>query len=158
MAFNSQSLAKTQEYLERMQTRMAKVRQHAETSMGQAIQSAEVTGTAFAFSYANQRWGGEAGEIKVLGLPIDLGIGFALTGLALMGGLGKYTEHGVNIGSGALASYAVRSGAQLGLQAASDGPAPASFRQPAARMGGAPVNVGWDGHPYVAATVEERTR
>ena len=57
MAFSTQSLAKAQEHLERMQTRMAKVRQHAEASMGQAIQSVEVGGTAFAFGYPNPRWG-----------------------------------------------------------------------------------------------------
>jgi hypothetical protein len=34
----------------------------------------------------------------------------------MFGGLGKYAEHGVNVGSGALAAYAYRSGFQLGTE------------------------------------------
>jgi hypothetical protein len=166
MAFNTQSLAKMQDHLERMQGRMAKVREHAEASVGLAIQATEVGGTAFAFGYANGRWG-EDGELKVLGLPVDLGVGFALTGLSLLGGLGKYAEHGNNVGSGAIAAFAYRSGMQMGAQAAeaSSGATPerTSMRMgappfTAARMGGTPanqVNVGWEDRPYVAATVVE---
>jgi hypothetical protein len=167
MGFNTQSLSKMQEHLERAQARMAKVREHAEASVGQAIQTTEVGGTAFAFGYANARWG-ENGELKVLGLPVDLGVGFALTGLSLMGGLGKYAEHGNNIGSGAIAAFAYRSGMQMGAQAADAANGGAAERTSmrmgappvnAARMGGMPVNqvnVGWEDRPYVAAVVEEK--
>jgi hypothetical protein len=151
MAFTSHSLAKAREYADRMSNKMAKLREHAEEAIGNGIQVTEVGGTAFAFGYANGRWG-EDGEVKVLGLPVDLGVGFALTGIAMFGGLGKYGEHGVNIGSGALAAYAYRSGYQLGADAGADDhkPAGAQKRKPVVQpgrpqMNGPAVNVGWDG-------------
>lgn len=151
MAFTTASLAKAREYAERMQGKMAKLREHAEEAIGNGIQVSEVGGAAFAFGYANGRWG-EDGELKVLGVPADLGVGFALTGIAMFGGLGKYAEHGVNLGSGALASYAYRSGLELG-QAAAQAESPTQPRQvrpgPVRAHMGAPgvphVNVGWDG-------------
>ena len=147
MAFTSQSLAKAHEYAERMSTKMSKLREHAEVAVGNGIQVTEVGGTAFAFGYANGRWG-EDGEIKFLGVPADLGVGFALTGIAMFGGLGKYGEHGVNIGSGALAAYAYRAGFQLGNDASSgDAVKTAAVRRGGAARGhmhAAPVSVGWD--------------
>src|ERR1700689_4440354 len=128
MAFTSQSLSKAREYAERMQKRMATIRETAEKAVGDGIEVPEVGGAAFAFGYANGRWG-EDGEMKMLGVPVDLGVGFALTGVAMFGGLGKYGEHGVNIGSGALAAYAYRSGYQLGQSAANDDAKPASARK-----------------------------
>jgi hypothetical protein len=158
MAFTSQSLAKAREYAERMQGKMAKLREHAEEAIGNGIQVTEVGGAAFAFGYANGRWG-ENGEIKALGVPVDLGVGFALTGIAMFGGLGKYAEHGVNVGSGALAAYGYRSGFQLGQDAASNTAPNASARKltgvqtARARMASPPVNVGWDGQTF---TVHEQ--
>lgn len=147
MAFTSQSLAKAREYAERMSTKMAKLREHAEEAIGNGIQVTEVGGTAFAFGYANGRWG-EDGELKVVGVPVDLGVGFALTGIAMFGGLGKYGEHGVNIGSGALAAYAYRAGHQLGADAASEDDKPAAKKTRGAtqqaRFNGPAVNVGWE--------------
>jgi hypothetical protein len=153
MAFTSQSLAKAREYAERMSSKMAKLREHAEEAIGNGIQVTEVGGTAFAFGYANGRWG-EDGEIKMLGVPVDLGVGFALTGIAMFGGLGKYAEHGVNIGSGALAAYGYRAGFQLGQDAATDSAKPAAAKrtsapkQPTRSMNGPSVSVGWDGQTY----------
>ena len=40
----------------------------------------------------------------LFGLPVDLGVGIALTGVSMFGGFGKYAEHGVNVGAGAIAS------------------------------------------------------
>jgi hypothetical protein len=159
MAFTSQSLAKAREYAERMQGKMARLREHAEDAIGNGIQVTEVGGTAFAFGYANGRWG-EDGEIKVLGVPVDLGVGFALTGIAMFGGLGKYGEHGVNIGSGALAAYAYRSGYQLGNDASDTTTQHPPARRLAAparapRMAAPTVNVGWDGQTY---TVHEHAQ
>jgi hypothetical protein len=87
--------------------------------------------------------------MKMLGVPVDLGVGFALTGVAMFGGLGKYGEHGVNIGSGALAAYAYRSGYQLGQDAAGDDAKPGATRKrgaqaTAARLNTPPVSTGWD--------------
>lgn len=152
MAFTSQSIAKARDYAERMSNKMSKLREHAEEAIGNGLQVAEVGAAAGALGYANGKWGGEDGELKVLGVPADLGVGFALTGVALFGGLGKYAEHGVNIGSGALAAYAYRTGFQLGASAAQNDNQPVSAARrmgaPArahARMPAPAVSVGWDG-------------
>ncbi len=153
MAFTSQSIAKARDYAERMGNKMAKIREHAEEAIGNGLQVAEVGGAAAAFGYANGKWGGDDGELKVLGVPADLGVGFALTGIAMFGGLGKYAEHGVNVGSGALAAYAYRTGFQLGATAAANDTQPvasarrmgAPSRTPVARMPAPQVSVGWDG-------------
>ena len=69
----------------------------------------------------------------------------------LFGELGKYGEHGVNIGSGALAAYAYRSGYQLGQGAAYEDAKPAATRKrgaqatPARIASPASVSTGWDG-------------
>jgi len=118
MSFNTMSIAKARSYVERAQEKMAKIREHAEEAIGQGIQIAEVSGTAFGFGYANARWGGPKGQVEVLGLPADLGAAVALHGVAFMGGLGKYAEHGHNMGTGALASYSYRMGTHFGADAA----------------------------------------
>ena len=156
MAFTSQSLSKAREYADRMQKRMASIRQTAEKAVGDGIEVTEVGGAAFAFGYANGRWG-EDGEMKMLGIPVDLGVGFALTGIAMFGGLGEYREHGVNIGSGALAAYGYRSGFQLGADAASNTPRAARVNAPPvrARMNQPAVSVGWDGQGQTFAVQEQ---
>jgi hypothetical protein len=118
MAFHM-SVAEAREALSRARNAMAKVREQAEEAIGHGIEVAEVGGAAFGFGYANGRWG-EDGEVKILGLPLDLGAGIALTGVAMLGGLGLYTEHGINVGAGAIAAYAYRTGYQLGQSGASD--------------------------------------
>lgn len=116
MAFDIRSIAKAREYAEAAKKKMAKVREHAEEAIGYGIQAVEVSGTSFAMGYANARWGKE-GELKIAGLPVDLGAAVALHGVAFMGGLGKYSEHGHNVADGAMAAYSYRMGAQLGVAA-----------------------------------------
>src|SRR5215471_7564545 len=113
MAFNM-TLSEAKEALERARNAMARVREKAEGAIGQGIEVAEVGGTAFGFGYANAKWGGDDGELKMFGIPVDLGVGIAMTGVAMFGGFGRYGEHGVNVGAGAIASYAYRTGYQLG--------------------------------------------
>jgi hypothetical protein len=113
MAF-SMSLTEAKEALSRAKNSMAKVREKAEEAIGHGIEVAEVGGTAFGFGYANAKWGDETGELKAFGIPVDLGAGIALTGVAMFGGFGRYAEHGVNVGAGAIAAYSYRTGYQLG--------------------------------------------
>lgn len=126
MSFNTMSIAKARAYVERAREKMAKIREHAEEAIGQGIQIAEVSGTAFGFGYANARWGGEKGQVEILGLPADLGVAVALHGVAFMGGLGRYAEHGHNVGTGALASYSYRMGTHFGAEAGKLAPKKAS--------------------------------
>jgi hypothetical protein len=138
MAFHM-TLGEAKEALTRAKSAMGRVREKAEEAIGSGIEVAEVGGTAFGFGYANGRWGGDGGEVKVFGVPVDLGVGIALTGVSMFGGFGKYGEHGINVGAGAIASYAYRSGHQLGSDAAQSSDSTnssttrASFAAPAAR-------------------------
>jgi hypothetical protein len=150
MAFNKMSIAKAREYVERAKEKMARIREHAEEAIGQGIQVAEVSGTAFAFGYANARWGGEKGQVEVLGLPADLGAAVALHGVAFMGGLGRYSEHGHNVGTGALASYAYRMGTHFGAEASRHGPARPTAAPVAFSPNGAPAAGAFSGAPQHA--------
>lgn len=115
------SLGEAREALTRAKHSMARVREKAEVAIGQGIEVAEVGATAFGFGYANGRWGGDDGEMKMFGLPVDLGVGIAMSGLAMFGGFGKYGEHGVNVGAGAIAAYSYRTGYQLGAESSAHG-------------------------------------
>jgi hypothetical protein len=102
----------------------------------------------------------------MFGLPVDLGVGIALTGVAMFGGFGKYGEHGVNVGAGAIASYAYRSGHQLGSDAAQDSSSnhqtkPATFARPNAARGAMPAasttTAGeWDSHGQTYTVYEHQ--
>jgi hypothetical protein len=120
MAFDTRSLTKAKEYVERVQQRMARMREKSEEVIGEGIAAAEVAGTAFGLGYANARFG-ERGSLQMFGVPVDLGVAVAMHGLAFAGGLGKYAEHGHNIGTGALACYAYRTGAELGSASRAQG-------------------------------------
>lgn len=117
MAITKQSLTKARAFVERAQKRMATIREQSEQAIEDVVTVVEVGGSALACSYVHHAWG-ENDELKIVGVPIDIGAGLTLAGLALFGGLGKYREHGVNLGAGAIASYAYRVGAELGKQAA----------------------------------------
>jgi hypothetical protein len=117
-----------QNKLESAQKTMAKIREKAEGAIQTGIQIAEVSGTSFAFGYANGRWG-ENGELTIGGVPVDLGAAVALHGVAFLGGLGKYAEHGHNMGTGALAACAYRTGAQMGAENANKPPRAAGDHQ-----------------------------
>jgi hypothetical protein len=166
MAFQM-TLSEAKEALTRAKSAMGRVREKAEEAIGSGIEVAEVGGTAFGFGYANGRWGGDEGEVKVFGLPVDLGVGIAMTGVAMFGGFGKYGEHGVNVGAGAIASYAYRAGHQLGSDAAQDSSSTnhqtskASFARPAAARGAMPsastTTAGeWDSHGQTYTVYEHQ--
>lgn len=115
--------------LQNAQGRLASVKEKAIETAGHALQAAEVGGTAFGMAYSNERFGN--GELKIMGIPADLGAGVLLHGVALLGGLGKYGEHGHNVADGLIASFAVRKGAAMGAQARTS-----SGFQPAAAFAG----------------------
>jgi hypothetical protein len=123
MAF--ESLAKVKELQERLVTRMANMRKRAEKGIGQAMAVAEVNGGLAAWGYANERWGDPPKddpsgyrEVKVMGIPADLTAGLALIGMAMFGGLGKYDEHGLNLGNASTGAFSYRLGAEAGRRAA----------------------------------------
>lgn len=107
------SVAHAREMIANARKKMAQMREGAEEVIGEGIRIGEVGAAALGFGYANGRWG-ENGELAVGGIPVDLGAAVLLHGTAFMGGLGKYAEHGHNLGTGALAAAAYRTGAKIG--------------------------------------------
>ncbi|MFI5296737.1 MAG: hypothetical protein ACHREM_01455 [Polyangiales bacterium] len=119
MAFTAAKAQQVTAMAERAKAQMAKVRETTEEAIGDGILAVETSATAYGIAYAHMRWG-EGGELKVLGVPVDLGVATALGGLAALGGFGKYKEHGRNVGVGALTLFAGRMGAEAGAKAARD--------------------------------------
>ncbi len=104
-----------------MKSRVDNIKEKAEETMGQVLQTAEIAAAAGGFAYANGRMGdmhkGHATpEIVIpgVGLPADLGTAVVLHGLAFAGAAGKHKEHAHNLGDGALASFLVRMGLTMG--------------------------------------------
>jgi hypothetical protein len=93
-------------------------------AMKVGIKVLEVTVPAAILSYANAR--SAAGEVMLGPVPLDLGLGIALSLLAAFDVADEYTEDMLNIGLGALASYATRTGAAFGAAAAKAAPAQAT--------------------------------
>lgn len=101
----------------------------------------------------------------MFGIPVDLGVGIAMTGVSMFGGFGRYGEHGVNVGAGAIASYAYRTGYQLGSDSASSSTnasaRPAAFAPaPGARAAmprGSHTTAGeWDSHGQTYTVYEHQ--
>lgn len=108
------------ETLEKFKSRIARIKEVGEAKMQVAIAAVEVTATAGALSYARGRYpskdkdGNLTNEITVMGIPVNLLAGIGLHGLGLVGAAGKYAEHAHNIGTGALADYAVATLNEMG--------------------------------------------
>jgi hypothetical protein len=71
---------------------------------------------AAAFSYMNAR--SATGEMKIGPVPVDLGVGLGLALLSLFDVAGGWEDDLLNIGIGALSSYAARTGAAFGAASA----------------------------------------
>ena len=125
MGFETTSVTKLKEYAERMKSRMASVAKQAERSVDAALTVVEVGGTTFAFGYINGRYGAMPAnatanalpEYDIAGVPADLAAGIVLVGVGLMGGAGKYEEHAVRVGAGAIGAWGYRTGFQMGATA-----------------------------------------
>jgi hypothetical protein len=115
------AMNKAASMIETMKRRIGSVKEKAEEMTGVVLQTVEVGGTAFAMSYANERFGktvvGLGGELQVAGMPVDLGAAVALKGLAFFGAMGKNSHHAQSVGDGLLACYATRIGGKLGRNA-----------------------------------------
>src|SRR5579872_3080543 len=120
MALELASVGRMKEQFERMNARVANIKKANEKTIKTAGAIAFVNGTAAVAGYANERWGSAAAadpngfrELRVLGAPVDLLGGFAMLGLSLVGGFGKYDEFGLNVGNGALSAFSYRFGAEF---------------------------------------------
>ncbi len=118
-------MEQAQKKVERAQTTLEKFKDRAEEAMATGLKIAEIGMTTTAFGYVNGRWG-ENGELAVMGMPVDLGTAVAMHTVAFLGGFGKYSEHGHNIGTGALAACGYRTAAAMGAKAAAEAKAHAT--------------------------------
>ena len=79
-------------------TSIARIKQDTEQTVGKIVRSAEVNSTSFAMGVINGRFKSP----EVLGVPVDLGVGF---GLHVVGFMGIGGDHLHNIGDGCTSSY-----------------------------------------------------
>jgi hypothetical protein len=124
------SIHRMKEAYEGMKNRVSRIRKESERSIERALQVVETAGAGTGWSYANARWGtvphddaSAAPCIELLGIPCDLGAGLLLVGGAFFGALGRYDEHGFNVGAGSITSFGCRLGTEMGHKAASSAPA-----------------------------------
>lgn len=108
------------ERADRAENKLAKEAEQRKDMMGRAISIAETAAGVFGFSYANGRWADD-GELKVMGVPVDLGVGLVCYGLGFFGAFGKWDEHLIDFGTGALGSYLARLGSHMGAAAKAGG-------------------------------------
>lgn len=116
MAIVSQREAKKLEKkADRMQARLAKLREEHKSSVESATRTAVTMGGAFGMAW----WAGRyPDKNEVFGLEASLVVGGALTVAALMGWAGDQSMLVESLGTGALAAYAVSSGYQMGQEQA----------------------------------------
>ena len=93
---------------------LKKIKENSSEMVEGVVGAVEVAGTAFAVSYLNGMKGDATGTYKIFGFDSDMFIG----GLVLAAGVfelgGKYNEDLYRVGSGALASWATRTGYSKG--------------------------------------------
>lgn len=117
MAFHIKSIAQAKQMAVAAKTKVEGIRKTYAYGIGETVRVGEIGGAAFGFGWVNGRFG-EAGELAVAGIPVDLTVGIALHTAAFLGGFGKGTSgrsHGHNLGTAGIASAAYRFGSQVGL-------------------------------------------
>jgi hypothetical protein len=151
--------------LGRARAKLASIQKAGEKTIGTAVATAEIGGTAFLLSFMRGRNGEidkETGylELTVGGIPVSLvvGLGGHVAGFAGVGG--KFGDHLHNIASGALAEYAAVQGLRLGQKNANETAKKEGKTSPyadnataAARIMGGPRMMGAPGvgyNPYLA--------
>jgi hypothetical protein len=117
MAFGLTTAGSIKEAYGKLQAKWSRYRDQAEKATGVAVNTVETVGTAALLAYLRGRYPSTKTDEKtkkvayttdllVAGIPVSLivGLGGHVAGFA--GLLGKYSEHGHAVGSGALAEYA----------------------------------------------------
>ncbi len=129
--------------LARAKAQVANIKEKAEETMQTAKCAVETVGTAFGFGYLRGRMTDPADpeSFSVMGVEPDLLAGVALHAVGFLGGFGKYSEDAHNVANGALSSYAVTKGVEIGVDARAESEGTAgvgAIRQ----MSGAPAQIG----------------
>jgi hypothetical protein len=98
------------------QARLAKYKETAQETLGEAIAATEVGGASFLSSYGRGKFGDAEGRWVVSSVDVDLAGAVVLHGVAFMNLFGKYDEHAHNLANGMLACYLAHKGFDLGRQ------------------------------------------
>ncbi len=137
----AESVSKMKESLTRAKAQVARIREKAEETMSTAKTTVETVGVAFGFGYLRGRMTDPADEesFKVAGVEPDLLAGVGMHALAFLGGAGKYSEDMHAMANGALASFAVTKGVEIGLDAREESEGTAGTGR---RVVGSPAQIG----------------
>ncbi len=117
------ALSKLRRLHERAAGHVARIKDKAESTMAVTLHAVENGGVAFAFGYANVRYGkpdsGGINAVLIPGtkIPVDLTVGLAGHAAALFGVFGKQADHAHAIANGALGVYLGRLGGEMGVKA-----------------------------------------
>lgn len=129
--FMSRFSPATRERLETYRAKYSHVISKAREVSDTVTETVEVAGTAFAFAWAEGRYGEDkttffadkdasGAPVAGTGVPASLLVGLAGHIVIFSGMDGGYAKHIRNISDGALAHYAVKAGLKLGQKMASD--------------------------------------
>jgi hypothetical protein len=117
-------LKRAHESISRLQSRLGNVSKKTEHVFETGMSAALTVGTAAAFGFTH----GRHGPVKVLGMPLELGVGVAALGASLAGVGGKWKRQLGAVGDGALSVYAYNmakgAGTNLKAKALAGGAAP----------------------------------
>ena len=113
------SVAQIKKSYEGLKKRVGNMKEKAESTLGEAINTAETVASGSAFGYVRGRFGNADSRWLLLDVDGDLSIGLGLHALAFVGMFGKYEEHAHAIANGALTCYGTLKGLELGKKAKS---------------------------------------
>lgn len=88
--------------------------------VGGLVTAAEISGSAFLFSYLRHRLDNPAtpqNDFQIMGVDPELIAGIGLNGLSLFGAFGNWGLHAENVANGAMAAYFVPIGQAMGTRA-----------------------------------------
>ncbi len=114
-SINAETKREALEYAGRLKGQMQRIKLRAKDQMENALTTAATVGTGLALGYARGRMSeGRDDDFEVAGVPIDVLAGVSMLGLSYFGAFGQYEKVGLAVGNGALTSYAVLKGVELG--------------------------------------------
>lgn len=101
LKISASKIAKMRSHYEGLARKASGMRAKGESVVGEIVQAAEISASAFAFGAVQGRYG----PVSVVGIPVDLGAAAVLHLAGFVGLAGKASEHLHAFADGALASY-----------------------------------------------------
>lgn len=108
------ALARKENEIAKLRKRFSDVRKKENGVVRKIVDSAVVSGSAFALAYFDARYPDKA---EILGVPVALALGAACTITQLAGWAGAEGDLVGSVGTGAMAAFAAAKGATMGAAA-----------------------------------------